>query len=288
MAGDKERPSSTASQLQQFAANSSDSPDRLLVKPYIPPVPAFIKQLYSLPALVGLQEHLSTDAMLYQTVINTLNHPLFGLNKAVINIDDALDQIDAQTICDIANVYSYKFEIDNGSAEVRQLWVIAEQMARFAAILSHELSLYTPAKVAPIVMMHHCGLIAMLTKYPNYLSMVKMGYRTKTHAVTYYEDVAINTNHAVVGELISQSRSLPSHFTEVIGYQHDIDYINQAKGEHMSLLFLLKATQDIVGIHQLIGKAKKNHEWTVIQDTVLTHLGLSKAQYKSLKQRLTS
>jgi len=282
MASDKDRSSNAESQLVSTAAPPAD---HLLVKPYIPPVPAFIKSLYNLPVHRSLQQHLSDNPILYQTVINTLNHPLMGLKNTVMNIDDALRQVDHQTVADIANVYSFKFEIDNGSSEVRQLWMISEQMARFAAILSSELSISSRQKVAPLMMMHHCGLASMLTKYPNYMSMVKMGYRSKEGVVTFYEDVAINTNHAVVGEMIALSRSLPAHYTDVIGYQHDINYINERRGDHLDLLCLLKAAQDIVGVHEILGKAKKNYEWDAIQETVLGCLGLSKKEYGAFKQR---
>ncbi|MCX4194541.1 HDOD domain-containing protein, partial [Methylobacterium organophilum] len=138
---------------------------------------------------------------------------------------------------------------------------------------------------------HNCGIPLMLQRFPGYMAVLEEAYAS-TNAETRVIDIenrVLNTNHAVVGFFVARSWKLPQHLCDVIANHHNAltlfrDGLGDGRVE--TLLAILKMAEHICACHQLLGEQPDDHEWAVVAEQVLEHVGLSEYDFECMRDSI--
>lgn len=264
----------------------------------VPPQPQIIvdihmEQAMPNPDINRIAKLISQDVGLAGTILKIVNSSLFGRKNRMTSIEQAVHILGLQSIVRIVEGLSIKGEMnDETIVALGRLWDSAMEMATICASVSRQIGYQSPDKAYCLGLFHNCGVPLLMKNFPNYPEVMQSSYQNPEARVIDTENMLLKTNHAVVGYYVAKSWHLPTDVCEVIAEHHSAQGIFNSSavysydGGKKTLLAILKMSEHICGLYEVLGKQKIDYEWEVLKPFVLEFVGLSTIDFDDIAEEL--
>ncbi len=251
-----------------------------------------MEQMAPEPDLRAIARLISQDPGLSGVLLKTVNSPFYGLANRVASIQQAVNLLGCNTVINLINAQSIRGELtDAAIVTLNRFWDTAQDVAMACLTLAKRIGYASPDEAYTLGLFHNCGIPLMLQRFPGYMAVLEEAYAS-TNAETRVIDIenrVLNTNHAVVGFFVARSWKLPQHLCDVIANHHNAltlfrDGLGDGRVE--TLLAILKMAEHICACHQLLGDQPDDHEWAVVAEQVLEHVGLSGYDFECMRDSI--
>ncbi|MDL0438787.1 HDOD domain-containing protein [Stutzerimonas frequens] len=251
-----------------------------------------MEQMAPEPDLRAIARLISQDPGLSGALLKTVNSPFYGLANRVASIQQAVNLLGCNTVINLINAQSIRGELtDAAIVTLNRFWDTAQDVAMACLTLAKRIGYASPDEAYTLGLFHNCGIPLMLQRFPGYMVVLEEAYAS-TNAETRVIDIenrVLNTNHAVVGFFVARSWKLPQHLCDVIANHHNAltlfrDGLGDGRVE--TLLAILKMAEHICACHQLLGDQPDDHEWAVVAEQVLEHVGLSEYDFECMRDSI--
>lgn len=251
-----------------------------------------MEQMAPEPDLRAIARLISQDPGLSGALLKTVNSPFYGLANRVASIQQAVNLLGCNTVINLINAQSIRGELtDAAIVTLNRFWDTAQDVAMACLTLAKRIGYASPDEAYTLGLFHNCGIPLMLQRFPGYMAVLEEAYAS-TNAETRVIDIenrVLNTNHAVVGFFVARSWKLPQHLCDVIANHHNALILFRdglGDGRVETLLAILKMAEHICACHQLLGDQPDDHEWAVVAEQVLEHVGLSEYDFECMRDSI--
>jgi HD-like signal output (HDOD) protein len=259
----------------------------------IPPQPQIlvdlqIEQIMPDPDLKRIASLISRDVGLAGTILKVVNSPFYGLSNKITSVNQAVSLIGLDSVINIINGVSIKSEMsDETIIQMNRFWDTANDIAMIATSVAKQVGFPKPDLAYLLGLFHNSGIPLLMNRFDNYLSVLEQSYSNHGARIIDVENKLLNTNHAVVGYYIAKSWNLPKVLCEAIAEHHNCEshFVTrkQSDSEAKTLLAILKLAEHVCGSFKILGNQSIDHEWELIGNEVLTHLGLGEYDLEQLE-----
>ena len=130
---------------------------------------------------------------------------------------------------------------------------------------------------------HDCGIPAIALKHKNYIDILSSANEANQSSIVL-EDQHYNTNHSIVGYLISTSWFIPENICELVLRHHDRTFFEDGRVTHQSriMMAVLKAAEQLV---YLESRNRSCPEWDEFHTETLNTLNLVDDEFDELYER---
>ena len=201
----------------------------------IPSQPQVILDIYNEvlkkePDFKKINELVSMDMAMSARIIKISNSTFFGLSQKVHSIERALMVLGLENFTNIIITSSMRdlLKVSQMShEEYETFFEHCMHVARINQYITHKVRIFSggvifPSQTYMAGLFHDCGIMMLRQKYPDYLSKVDTSIgQGKT--LIEAEEENFQTNHCLVGYVVSRSWKLPDIVCKVIQHHHDID-----------------------------------------------------------------
>lgn len=240
---------------------------------------------YSSPNIIA--KIIAKDVALSAAVLKSVNSPIFGLKRRIIDINQSVILLGSSNISNLVTFFELKKGFGNKSSiSHEKYWDLAMETANMMMLLIE--SLGSKIKCASedayaFGLFRDCGIPLMAMKYSDYKTMlIEVNKQTDT-VMTQIEDDYYQTNHASVGYFVARSWHLPKSLCELILRHHEPEFLraSDASNEQKDLYALAKFAGNVLSQYHV---RKDEAEWSLVKDGVLGHLGLSDMDYNEIQE----
>ena len=255
---------------------------------FIPPQPRIIDDVRDAsPDLVKIAAFISKDAGISANVLRTVNSPAYNLPNKISSISQAVMLLGLDSVINIINGLMIRVAFEKYDTEsLVEFWRLNEDIALASAILAKRLDLAPSADAYLLGLFHACGIPAIRTKFPQYMSSLKEAFEQSDLSPSVYLDNLVNTNHGVVGFWIAKTWNLPSNVCNAIRDHIDRSWVDHRNEETDGLLICLKLAQRVCDSHVRLMGADENAHWPFVKETILTELGMSDLDWDDLSHEI--
>jgi len=234
--------------------------------------------------LAGL---ITTDIGLSSAILKTINSPLYGMNRAISDIGQAVMLLGMGSVSTLIAGILIKQSFQ-GEAAIRfeRLWdnasIVAQTMVYIGQNINDKIP---PENLYTAGLFHDCGIAAMSMRFSStYLETLLLANEDHSKTQVEHEEVRHHSNHAVVGYFIASGWKLPRDICQVILNHHEADFLKFNKDNMENLVYAtLKVADNIVS-------SLKRHQniegWNEIRDVCYDALGIDEHTYHDLCEDL--
>lgn len=245
------------------------------------------------PDLKEISQLIRKDIYISGSVLKVANSPFYGLNKPVTSIEHAIMMIGTQGVINIVNAVALRQELvsrkklsDQDVEFLNRFWDSAEDTAKVAAAISHEIDLGQPDELYLLGLFHNAGIPLMMERSKDYRNVLLQSYELAEGMVTDVENQHFNTNHAVLGYYLTRSWKMPKLICETVGQHHNLQLLLSEDlhrgGPMLNMLSILKMAEHIVRLYGVLGGHELDLEWIALKDSILSYLNLSDEDFEDL------
>lgn len=256
----------------------------------IPPKPTLLIALQqelakSDPDPVDFADVIAQDVALSAVVLKTVNSPLFGLNRELSDIRQAVILLGADRLHHLVTYFTLRKSISGkASISLEKFWDNTMEVATMSQlVLKHfaERVDVHPEDLYTLGLFRDCGIPLMAMKYENYKDVLFEANRSPHHVFTEIEDGHYSTNHAVVGYFVTSSWNLPKFLCELVLRHHEVEFLSDDSVSDCDkdLYCLIKIASQAATKYKY---GKPDAEWPMVEEAVLSHLSLSDLDYKEI------
>jgi HD-like signal output (HDOD) protein len=266
----------------------------------VPPQPQVIvdiqmEQAMPDPDMAYIAKLICQDVGLAGTILKVVNSHLYGLKNKIISIEQAVNLLGMDSIINISNGLSIKGEMDNETIiALGGFWDSAMDIASVCATIARQIGYQAPDLAYSLGLFHNCGIPLLIKGHSNYPDVMKESYKCEDDRIIDTENRYLRTNHAVIGYYTAKSWKLPQDFCDVIAEHHNVkDIYNTTLNKgydpgKKTLLAILKMSEHICELHNILGKQSTDHEWEVIKESLLEFVGLSVIDFDDIAAEMES
>ena len=266
--------------------------EKLMTSFHIPVKPAILIELQQEqakpePSLKVIAMIIAKDIALSAIVLKTVNSPLYGLRRTIVDIKRGVSLLGSRNISNLVTFVELKKDFSSKSSiSYEKYWDLALETAHMMTSLIDTLGLKTKCTLEDAYafgLFRDCGIPLMAMKYSDYKSVLIEANNQTEAVMTGIEARYYQTNHAVVGYFIARSWNLPQSLCELILRHHELDFLeaNDTSPEQKDLYALAKVASNVLSQYQL---GKDEAEWNLVRDSVLGYLGLSEWDYNEIQE----
>ena len=276
---------------------SAEQIRRVLQGISVPPQPQIMvdlqmEQAMPYPDLKAIARLISQDPGLSGALLKTVNSAFFGLANRIASIQQAVNLLGSNSVINLINAQSIRGELtDAAIVTLNRFWDTAQDVAMACLTVAKRIGYPSPDEAYTLGLFHNCGIPLMLKRFPGYMAVLEEAYASTCAGtrVTDIENRVLNTNHAVVGLFVARSWKLPLHLCDVIANHHNALALfsdELGDGQAKTLLAILKMAEHICACHRLLGDQPEDHEWAVVAQLVLEHVGLSEYDFECMRDSI--
>jgi HD-like signal output (HDOD) protein len=265
----------------------------------IPPQPQILvdlqmEQAMPDPDIDEIARLISKDVGISGTILRTVNSAVFGLRNKISSIGQAVRLLGVNSVVNIVNAISIRNEVsgtdklsDDVFRMLNRFWDTATDIATASAYLAKQVGFISPDESYTLGLFHNAGIPLLMTRFENYIDVLKEGYANGDERIVDAENRHFNTNHAVLGYYVSKSWNLPVTVCDVIAQHHSASSVfsgkSRAGSDVKNMLAILKMAEHIAGFYQVIANQDADHEWEAISNTVFEYLGLTEFDFDDIQ-----
>ena len=266
------------------SALSFDKTQQLLGGMQIPSAPSALLEVHEImqqdePEMTVVADAIERDVGLAALVLKTVNSSFFGLRQKVGSIRQATALLGLINISNIVAGLALKRALEQQGESPPEFWESPLNVAVVAATLAQRYGGIAPDEAYMLGLFQNAGEVLMTQRFDDYLAVLNTA-RSEGESQVALEESRYNTNHAVVGYLISRTWGLPEHIQQLILRHHEAsEYLAEEDGSvnlNRTLMAVLKMAEHI---DACFWGRRNNSEWQRHGEAVLSYLGVSSIEF---------
>lgn len=230
---------------------------------------------------------IATDIGLSSAILKTINSPLYGMNRAISDIAQAVMLLGMGSVSTLISGILIKQSF-SGEAAIRfeRLWDNASLVAEAMVFVGQNIEdKIPPENLYTVGLFHDCGIAAMSMKFTTtYLETLLIANEDHSKTQVQYENEVHSSNHAVVGYFIASGWKLPKDICQVILNHHEDDFLQYNKSHMEGLVYATLKVAD-----NMVNSLKRRQDiqgWGDIKESCYLQLGISEDIYQDLCEDL--
>ena len=224
---------------------------------------------------------ISSDVGLSASILKIINSPMYGMNRRVSKIKQAVMMLGLKTINSLVTAILLKQSFSGKSSiSLERFWDDANDIANAMIFIGSKVKTKIPVEMFyTIGLFHDCGIPLLALKYENYKDVL-IEANTSDESFITVEEKHYQTNHAVLGYYVSSSWHLPKEICQLILQHHDTRYLlSNIDYEYKIAFAALKAAENMV---ERAKRFQYSEGWQESEELILDVLGLSVVDYADL------
>jgi len=258
----------------------------------VPAKPIILTKIDSLmieeePDIEVISQLISSDVGLSAAILKIINLPLYGMNRRISEIKQAVMMLGLRTISSLVTAILLKQSfIGKASISLERFWDDATDIANAMTFIGSKVKSMVPVEVLyTIGLFHNCGVPLLAMKYPNYKDALIEANMSREDLVMV-EERYFQTNHAVIGFYVSSSWNLPKEICQLILQHHDNDYLLSNIEDKYKIAYA--ALQAAVNMVERAKRFNYSPQWHESEAHYLNILGITSADYADLEDDFAS
>lgn len=233
---------------------------------------------------------ISKDVALTGMLLKTINSPLFGLKRKILDIEKAIVLLGIGRVEKLVTYIELRKSMaGKASISLEKFWDNTMDLASLMLMLPKYLPLSHPVIEEDCFisgLFRDCGIPLMAMRFDDYRQTLIEANNRPDVVFTDIEENQYQTNHAVVGYFLARSWHLPELICQLILRHHDTSLLasDDVSDWHKDLHAMTKIAANI---HSHIRYAQESSEWQLAQDAVMARFKLSDMDYQDLQLDLT-
>ncbi|MDX8400058.1 MAG: HDOD domain-containing protein [Gallionellaceae bacterium] len=258
-------------------ANEQALLDQLLASQInIPPQPTILLEIDKLlnkpnSQLNKIGNLINRDVGLSAAIFKLVNSSFYQLPTKVTDIQNALTILGLTQVCNLIKGLSLRKAISGQEIAYEKFWERSEEIATLCAIVANKQISACNIAVDQAYMaglFHECGVPILMQHFPEYCMAFRINQGSNWPDF-HEEDRRFNTDHTVVGLLVTRNWHLPEFICQAVRFHHE-----RLSVEHAALT-LVSILQMARHLHKLLHHLPDD-EWPDISDYVLEEIGVGK------------
>ncbi len=235
------------------------------------------------PDIKAIASLISSDVGLSASILKIINSPLYGMNRRVSEIKQAVMMLGLKTINSLVTATLLKQSFSGkASISLERFWDDANDIANAMLFIGSKVKSKIPVEILyTIGLFHDCGIPLLALKYQNYKDVL-IEANTSDESFIAVEEKHYHTNHAVLGYFISSSWHLPKEICQLILQHHDHRYLSSNVEDEYKIAFaVFKAAENMVEREKRFNYAAG---WQESEKLILDILGISVIDYADIEE----
>lgn len=255
--------------------NEQASLDKLLgSKISIPPQPAIllkINKLLSKPnnQLTEIGELISKDVGLTAAIFKLVNSSFYKPSSKITSIQKAITILGITQVSNLIKGLSLRKSIGGHEIAYEKFWERSEEIATLCAIIAKKQISVCNIAIDQAYMaglFHECGVPILMQHLPEYCKTFRLNEGSNWPDFKE-EDRRFNTDHTVVGFLVSKHWDLPEFICQAVRFHHDRLSVDYAA---LTMVSILQAARHL---HHKMHRVSDS-EWPKLKKQVFEEIGI--------------
>ncbi len=240
----------------------------------IPPQPAIlleIDKLISKPnnQLTAIGNLINKDVGLSAAIFKLVNSSFYNSAIPITSIQKAITVLGLAQVANLIKGLSLRKAIGGNDIAYEKFWERSDEIAALSAIIAKKQMSACNIAVDQAYMaglFHECGVPILMQRFPEYCHTFRLNQGS--HWPDFYEeDKRFNTDHTVVGFLVTKHWNLPEFICLAVRFHHDRLNVDHAALTLVSILQMARHLHN--KLHRM-----NDTEWPDIGDQVLEEIGV--------------
>lgn len=219
----------------------------------IPHVPDVLLQLQTEiardePNVRRVADLIGEDPALTGSLLRTVNSAAFGASVELENVHQAVVRLGLPRVANLVTAELIGGLVDDGSAEVRQVWEEVREVARIALLIAREVEGIDPDEAYLFGMLHDVGSILFARMAPGSKRLRDMAAVMPVNALRQ-EQARLGTDHVTVGFLFARHWRLPEYFCLAVYHHHALSCAGLEDPHVRSLIAIIKLANYLASTH---------------------------------------
>jgi HD-like signal output (HDOD) protein len=242
----------------------------------IPSQPRVLTEIDSLTrqASVSIKDIASLigkDPGIVAGIFKIANSSALGLSRRIETIESAISVMGISQLTNVIKSIAIRQSLAGSSPAYEVFWERANEIAQIAAAIAVSRGSVidiTKDQAYMAALFHDCGVPILMQKFPDYCKAFRSS-KSSPWPNLASEDAALDTDHCVIGYLVSKQWALPELIQQAIRYHHEQVASTNPASTIVALLQL--STHFYCVQHRL----NDEPEWISNQDSILEEVGLN-------------
>ncbi|MFA6014926.1 MAG: HDOD domain-containing protein [Gallionellaceae bacterium] len=242
----------------------------------IPPQPAILAEIDKLlnkpnNPLTAIGDLINKDVGLSGAIFKLVNSSFYQYSTPINTIQKAITILGITQVSNLIKGLSLRTAIDGNEVAYEKFWERSDEIATFCAIIAKKQISACNIAVDQAYMaglFHECGVPILMQRFPDYCQSFRLNQGT--HWPDFHEeDRRFNTDHTVVGFLVTKHWNLPQFICDAVRFHHD-----RLNVDHVALT-LVSMLQMARHLHKRAHRLN-DFEWPALKDSVLEEIGVGR------------
>ena len=242
----------------------------------IPPQPAILIEIDKLldkpnNPLTAIGKLINADVGLSAAIFKLVNSSFYNTPSQITSIQKAIIVLGLTQVSNLIKGLSLRKAIGGQELAYAKFWERSTEIATLCAIIARKQISTCNIAVDQAYMaglFHECGVPILMQRFPEYCQSFRLNDGSNWPDFKE-EDLRFNTDHTVVGFLVTKHWNLPEYITQAVRFHHDRLNVDHAA---LTLVSILQMARHL---HKKIHRSKDT-EWADIGGQVLEEIGVGK------------
>ncbi len=240
----------------------------------IPPQPAIlleIDKLVSKPSnnMVAIGNLINKDVGLSAAIFKLVNSSFYNSPVPITNIQKAITVLGLTQVTNLIKGLSLRKAIGDQGVAFDKFWERSQEIAALCAIIAKkQISACNIAADQAYMagLFHECGVPILMQRFPEYCKAFRLNSGSNWPDF-HDEDRRFNTDHAIVGYLVTRHWNLPEFICQAVRYHHDRLSVDHAA---LTMVSMLRTAHHL---HSRLHR-QGDPEWSGIKSSTLEEIGV--------------
>ena len=254
----------------------------------IPIKPAILTELQEImaeaePDIEKLADLIASDVGLSASILKIINSPLYGMNRRISEIKQAVMMLGLKTIEGLVTALLLKSSIKgNACISLERFWDDSLDIANAMAFIGNKVKNKIPVEMLyTIGLFENCGIPLLALKYQDYKEVLIQANSEGVSSIAL-EEQTYKTNHAVIGYYVASSWHLPPEVCQLVLRHHETDILTAISDPQQQIAFaVMKAAENMV---ERVKRFNYAPDWQQMEEEVLNVLGITEIEFADLEE----
>jgi HD-like signal output (HDOD) protein len=200
--------------------------DAVLNSIVIPPRPRVVEQMQAEmakeePDLRRAAHIVGQDVGLTIAVLKTVNSPLYGLSRRAASVEQAMSLIGLRQLSILVSALSVRSLLKGDELTLSRFYETSSKRTYAMSRMARETGTVDVGLAQTFGLFCDVGIPLLRGRFPDYVETLKVANTDTQHSFTEIEQMAHNTDHALVGAMMAKSWCLPEPVCLAIRLHHD-------------------------------------------------------------------
>lgn len=242
----------------------------------IPPQPAILLEIDKLinkpnNQITAIANLINKDVGLSASIFKLVNSSFYKSSTHITSIQKAITVLGLTQVANLIKGLSLRKAIGGNEVAYEKFWERSNEIALLSAIIAKKQLSACNIAVEHAYMaglFHECGVPILMQQFPEYCHTFRLNQGS--HWPDFNEeDKRFNTDHTVVGFLVTRHWNLPEFICQAVRFHHDRLSVDHAA---LTLVSILQMARHL---HQRLHRSN-DPEWGIIGGDVLEEIGVGK------------